>query len=669
MPQTPGIERTTTYILLAILLTACGGGGGDGSGPPHSVGGTVSGLTGSGLVLLDNGADSLAISKSGTFTFATDVAGGAAYDVTVSTQPSNPSQTCTVSHGSGTISGSDVTNVAVACTTNTYAIGGTISGLAGSGLVLALNGTKNPPISSGGSFTLTPSVASGATYSVTVATQPTNPPQTCALSNASGTVQASNITNVTVTCTTNTYSVGGYVAGLAGSGLALSYNGGAPQSISRNGYFALSTGVGIGTTYSVAITSQPTGPAQVCTLSNGSGAVGTTNVVSISVFCPQAVARFAYVANAGDEPIASSSVTLGSISQFSIDPSTGALTAVSGGTIATGPQVYSLQFVPHSHFLWALNSGNLETNAPGFFLASIYDYAVDPTTGLLTNVSGSPFATLDGTSSTPGCSFNGFGTTAALTFAPGGTYGYLDNTDEGPALNGGVSEFTVDPSSGAPTLVAGSQLPQCIDSSVTVDASGQFAYVVGRSQVSGAGAYMYDINATSGALTEVAGSPAFSGITPLITDPAGHFAYEADDGIYVYQIDPGTGALTQIAASPFSSGAENIVIGPQGRYAYVVNGSFAIVVYSIDATTGALTQTTNPPVALTTGGNPEKLVIDPSGQFLFTIAQTGSGGAAERGVFVYSIDATTGALSSVPGSPFDLVSVGIGVPIAVTVTN
>jgi 6-phosphogluconolactonase (cycloisomerase 2 family) len=101
----------------------------------------------------------------------------------------------------------------------------------------------------------------------------------------------------------------------------------------------------------------------------------------------------------------------------------------------------------------------------------------------------------------------------------------------------------------------------------------------------------------------------------------------------------------------------------------VVNGNFAIVVYSIDATTGALTQTTNPPVALTTGGNYENLVIDPSGQFLFTIGQTGSGGTAQRGVFVYSIAATTGALTSVSGSPFDLVNVGIGVPVAVTVTN
>jgi uncharacterized repeat protein (TIGR03803 family) len=51
------------------------------------------------------------------FTFATTVANGAAYDVTVYTQPANPAQACVVTNGSGTIGSSNVTNVAVACTT------------------------------------------------------------------------------------------------------------------------------------------------------------------------------------------------------------------------------------------------------------------------------------------------------------------------------------------------------------------------------------------------------------------------------------------------------------------------------------------------------------------------------------------------------------------------
>ena len=107
--------------LLLMTLAACGGGsgygGGGGGGATYTVGGTVSGITGSGLVLRNNGGDDLPVSASGMFTFATTVANGAAYDVTVYTQPANPAQACVVTNGSGTIGSSNVTNVAVVCTT------------------------------------------------------------------------------------------------------------------------------------------------------------------------------------------------------------------------------------------------------------------------------------------------------------------------------------------------------------------------------------------------------------------------------------------------------------------------------------------------------------------------------------------------------------------------
>jgi hypothetical protein len=101
-----------------LLLTACGGGGGASTPTPtaYSVGGMVSGLAGSGLVL-ENGGDKLMLSATGPFTFATNIATGAAYNVTVATQPTNPSQACSVTSGSGTMGSSNVTNVTVSCTT------------------------------------------------------------------------------------------------------------------------------------------------------------------------------------------------------------------------------------------------------------------------------------------------------------------------------------------------------------------------------------------------------------------------------------------------------------------------------------------------------------------------------------------------------------------------
>ena len=78
----------------------------------YSVGGTVSGLSGT-VVLQDNGGDNLSVSASGGFTFATTLTAGSAYDVTV--QTSLAGETCSVANGSGTV-GSAITNVAVTCT-------------------------------------------------------------------------------------------------------------------------------------------------------------------------------------------------------------------------------------------------------------------------------------------------------------------------------------------------------------------------------------------------------------------------------------------------------------------------------------------------------------------------------------------------------------------------
>ena len=81
----------------------------------YSIGGTVTGLSGT-VVLQNNGGDDLSVSSSGPFTFSTPLADGATYNVTVKTNPSG--QTCTVSGGSGTVASANVTNIAVACTSN-----------------------------------------------------------------------------------------------------------------------------------------------------------------------------------------------------------------------------------------------------------------------------------------------------------------------------------------------------------------------------------------------------------------------------------------------------------------------------------------------------------------------------------------------------------------------
>ena len=169
-------------------------------GDQFTIGGAVSGLSGFGLLLQINGSEGLPVSANGTFTFATAVNDGTSYSVTVQTQPTNPSQTCSVTdNDSGTLAGANVTNVVVVCTTNTFTIGGAVNGLLGSGLVLQEQGGDTLGLSTDGAFTFGSALFDGSTYVVTVQTQPTNPSQTCWVTNGSGTLGA-NITNVSVQC-------------------------------------------------------------------------------------------------------------------------------------------------------------------------------------------------------------------------------------------------------------------------------------------------------------------------------------------------------------------------------------------------------------------------------------------------------------------------------------
>jgi hypothetical protein len=168
--------------------------------PTYSVGGTLSGLSGT-AVLQDNGGDNLSVTANGSFTFPTRLASGAAYAVSVKTQPAG--QTCTVSGGTGTVGSANVTSAAVTCATNppaTYSVGGTMSGLSGTA-VLQDNGGDNLSVTANGSFTFPTKLASGSAYSVTVLTQPSG--QTCAVGGGTGTVGSANVTSAAVTCATS----------------------------------------------------------------------------------------------------------------------------------------------------------------------------------------------------------------------------------------------------------------------------------------------------------------------------------------------------------------------------------------------------------------------------------------------------------------------------------
>jgi len=199
-----------------------------------TVGGTVSGLSGT-VVLRNNGGNDLTVSANGSFTFSAPVAQGSPYAVTVLTQPAG--QSCSVANGTGTVAGANVGDVTVSCAANTFTVGGTISGLSGT-VVLQNNGGDNLTISVNGAFTFAAALINASPYAVTILAQPAG--QTCTVANDAGTVNGTNVTNVTLTCSAIAFSVGGTVSGLSGS-VVLQNNGGDELSISANGTFTFST--------------------------------------------------------------------------------------------------------------------------------------------------------------------------------------------------------------------------------------------------------------------------------------------------------------------------------------------------------------------------------------------------------------------------------------------
>src|SRR5271165_5525016 len=96
----------------ALFLLGCPGG----IDAKYSVGGTLTGLAGSGLVLEDASGNDLRLESNGGFVLSGGLDNDAAYPVTVKTQPANPTQVCIVHNGSGTIDRTNVTNVIISCT-------------------------------------------------------------------------------------------------------------------------------------------------------------------------------------------------------------------------------------------------------------------------------------------------------------------------------------------------------------------------------------------------------------------------------------------------------------------------------------------------------------------------------------------------------------------------
>jgi len=243
------------------------------------VGGTITGLTAAGLVLT-NGSDTVSpAANDTTFTFGTALANGAGYSVSVTTQPAGLD--CTVTNGAGTIAGANVTNVAVACTPLVFALGGTVTGLVASGLVLEdLVTSEAVTVPNGATSFSFMSRSLGTSYNVIVSEQPAG--LDCQILGGSGTI-LSDVTNLAVTCTVVAFTIGGTIAGLPGAALLSVTLAGGPTIIAPNGDFTFLGSRPTGFVYTVTVGTPPVGYG--CTVANGTGTVGTANVTDVAITC------------------------------------------------------------------------------------------------------------------------------------------------------------------------------------------------------------------------------------------------------------------------------------------------------------------------------------------------------------------------------------------------
>ncbi|MCU0756920.1 MAG: DNRLRE domain-containing protein [Xanthomonadales bacterium] len=257
------------------------------------IGGTASGLSGdSGVILSLNGGQALSINQNGNFQFEGLFSVGEDYSVTVLANPLG--RTCAVSNGTGALTDAGVSNIQVSCTSTAilFTIGGFISGNGGSavGLRLVLNSQAQPVVNfATSSFNFVDQIAPGTPWRVEVSASPSG--LLCNASNNTGTLATANVSNVVVNCqpASSSFSIGGSISGL-GSGLSVVLrNATTGENLSRNanGTYAFTMAQTTGATYAVTVQTQPTG--QTCTVSNGSGTVGSSNVTNVSVSCSSVV--------------------------------------------------------------------------------------------------------------------------------------------------------------------------------------------------------------------------------------------------------------------------------------------------------------------------------------------------------------------------------------------
>jgi 6-phosphogluconolactonase (cycloisomerase 2 family) len=346
----------------------------------------------------------------------------------------------------------------------------------------------------------------------------------------------------------------------------------------------------------------------------------------------------------------------GQITSYHVDSDTGAITQVAGTPVdSKGANPVSAVTSPNGQFLYIANHGS--NNVAEFAIGTdgqlsfghTYTTAGSEPVSLAINNAGTLLFVLD-------------------YYGPG-----FSDTTPGPGILT-VYPINADGSLGSPVASGGQSYTtlQCFPGAVAVSANGSYAYVSNTNSVvvttappstptppatpstcPSQGTISGFTVGSSGALTQIAGSPFPAGTTPtaIAIDLTSRFVYTTDsvqNQIIVYSI-LGGGTLVPLTNGPFSTGTfpVGIVIDPRDEYMYITNyNSSTISAYTISQASGQ-------PSGLATssfdthGASPTCILVDPAfGRFVYTSLSHDNLVAAAR------LDPNTGELTGVPNSPY-----------------
>jgi 6-phosphogluconolactonase (cycloisomerase 2 family) len=507
------LVKTVWAAGLMAILTSCG----TSPGYSYTISGTVSGMIGSGLVLQDNGGDNRTITANGAFSFNTALTSGTAYSITVQTQPTYPSQTCVVSNGSGTISGSPVENVAVNCVMNSSPI--TVDPF---GLFAYVSNSSPGNISA---YTI--SQTTGALTTVTGSPFPAGSyPSQVTVDPSGNFAYVANMTGGTISAYTIDKTSGSPTYGelIPSTSTQTMPAGTNPVSVTiypytsgsfaSSGEFAYVPNMGSGNVSAYTI-SQTTGALTTVT---GSPFPAGTSPVSVTPYTNSSGA-YAYVPNMTD----------GTISVYTINTDGSLTPSINTPTVTAGTYPASFTIYPNStgasaYFAYVANMGG----------GNISLYTINYDGSLSSN----------GNAVTTGT----YPASVTICANSSGVYAYVSNMG-----SGNITAFAINPSNGTyDGYVTGSPFttgtypnPVTVYPNLT-GASAYFAYV---SDSNDGNIWVYSIGGTNGALTNIQTvATGGTSLTTVTIDPKAPYAYASDvytSAVFAFTIET-DGTLTAI---------------------------------------------------------------------------------------------------------------------------